>query len=315
LRCALVRGPGQFTYFQILLANTRPGSLEQGLLDLQPPLWAGPAMLNLSGLVQRFFNNLIFYLLALAHQPANSRGACIFLLLLIFAIPGMIVSLRKSLVLGFYGMLNLLLILVWPFQDARFLSPLTGIIGFWILEGLGFFRDKLKARRGLGLCLSGLAYVLLLAALLGFVRSDFQIWRQTRRQAFPAVYRVSKYFEVVPFTRERARFCSALFFIREHLPPDAVVASVSPHLISLIADRQAAFFPATRNVGEFWSYFEANRVNYLLHDEIFRELGGVNLMTPEFLEPALSHSPFPLQTLWAAPASQTFIRSVNYPPP
>ncbi len=310
LRCALVRTAGQFTYFQILLADTRPGSIEQGMLDLQPPLWAGPHMIGLAGMAQRCFHNLIFYLKAIILQPANAQYSYIFLLLLIFALPGMIVSFRKSLILGFYGILNLALILVWPFQDPRFLSPITGIIIFWIIQGADFISSKFKPRSVLRIGVNMLCYGLLAVALLGFCRSDFQIWKQTRHQVFPAVYRVSKYFEVAPLTKERNRFCRALFYLRQNTPRDSVVASVSPHLVSLIADRRAAFFPATPDPKEFWTYFQENRVNYILRDEIYREIGGVNLMTPEYLEPALAGRSG-LEKVWAIPFTQTMILSIN----
>ena len=157
------------------------------------------------------------------------------------------------------------------------------------------------------------AYLLVLISVALSAGNDHQIWKHTRHRVFPRTYQVSRHFEIVPLTRERDSLAQLLLWIKDHPEQDALVATIDPYLVNLVADRKAAFFPATENDREFWEYFKQNQIRYLMVDEMYQDLqGGVVLMTQAYLLPALKNCPYHLEKVRQVPGSQTMLLSISY---
>jgi len=316
IRNQLVKTETQKGYFNFILMDAKPGSLEQGMNDLQPPLWNGTGTVSLQGFGKRIAYNLGFYGNALAGQVGGKKSRCLWAILLPFALLGLVSGWRKNLIVTTCGILYVFQILAWHFTDARFLSPVSGLLIFWIVSGAFFIKEKFSGRAMLSNIIYFLACLLVLGAMVGFCRQDYQIWKHTKHRIFPRTYTVSRHFEIVPLTRERDSLAQLLIWIKGHTEKDAVIAAIDPYLVNLVADRKAAFFPATENNREFWDYFAKNQIRYIMVDEIYQDLqGGVSLMTDAYLLPALQACPYRLEKVWQVPFSRTMLLSISYEKP
>ena len=93
-------------------------------------------------------------------------------------------------------------------------------------------------------------------------------------------------------TRMRARLLMLMEWIKNETSDDAVILFHSPRVVYLVADRKCVTTPITANPEEFWSYVAENGVDYIIVDELYREIpGGINLFTSEYLLPALAAHP------------------------
>ncbi len=313
VRNHLVKTETQKGYFNFILMDAEPGSLEQGMNDLQPPLWTGTKTITLSGFGKRVGYNARFYWNAIAGQRRGEKSFYLWAILLPLALLGLVAGLRKNMIVNGCGIFYILQILAWHFTDARFLSPLSGLLFFWILSGAAWLKVRFRSRAMISSLIYPPAYLLVLISVALSAGNDHQIWKHTRHRVFPRTYQVSRHFEIVPLTRERDSLAQLLLWIKDHPEQDALVATIDPYLVNLVADRKAAFFPATENDREFWEYFKQNQIRYLMVDEMYQDLqGGVVLMTQAYLLPALKNCPYHLEKVRQVPGSQTMLLSISY---
>jgi hypothetical protein len=312
VRNELVKTQSQMGYFNFIFMDSEPGSLEQGMNDLQPPLWEGTQRISLSGLAKRVQGNLGFYMNALSSQVALERSNLPGAILVLLSLLGLVSGFRKYVLINACGILYLAQIILWPFTDSRFLSPLSGLLVFWIITGIFFLAERMKRKKGFYFAIVFLAFLLLGLAGLGFVRNDLKIIQSIQRASKVRHYQVSRHFTLIPLTRERDAFAQMLLWIKSNTEKDAIIAAIDPYLVALVSERKATLFPATENNQEFWRYLKEQNVKYIMVDENYQDIqGGVSLMTPVYLLPALPHSPFVLQSVHQVPNSQTRLLSVS----
>jgi hypothetical protein len=293
--------------------DAKQGSLEQGMNDLQPPLWNGTPGITVSGFADRLFYNIGFYLKSLASQLSFKRYSYIPSVLLVLCVIGFIFGFKKNLIVNVSGILYIVQILVWPFSDARFLSPLIGILVLWIIFGIDCMGEIVRSRERFYYLVYFLFYFLLIIFCAGLFIKDYKILRYFKHPVYPRSYIISRHFELVPLTRERDSLVRLLLWVRDNTEEDAVIASIDHYLVNLITERKGILFPATENNEEFWRYIANSNVKYIIVDEIYKDLrGGVSLMTETYLLPSLRKCPFKLNIVWQIPLSQTMLLSIDY---
>jgi len=312
-RNQVVKTGDQKGYFNFIFMESKPGSMELGMNDLGPPLWPGTGRVSVSGFLERAIPNAKFYLEYLSWQVTGKPNIFILLFFAMLGLVGFAGGFRKHLLVNVYGALYILQILFWPFSEPRFLSPLSGLIFFWVLAGVSLLASKFKTNTTRALA-QALVFLLLAGAAAGFIRLDHEILKSSTRKTLPA-YKISKHFTIVPLTRYRDSFTQLLVWTKNNTEPDAVIAAIDPNLVYLVAERKAILFPATHNHREFWDYLARNRVNYILVDEISLDIkGGISLMTESYLWPALLDCPYHLNLVESVPSNQSMIYSISYNP-
>jgi len=314
LRNRLVSAEGQMGYFDFIFMESRPGSMELGMNDLGPPLWPGTARVSVPGFLERAVPNAKFYLEYLSWQVTGKPNIFILLFFALLGLVGFLSGLKKWPLVSVYGALYVLQILFWPFSEPRFLSPLSGLMVFWVLAGASLPASKFKAKATGAYLAQALVFLLLAGAAIGFIRLDYKLLKFSKRKALPA-YKISKHFSIVALTRYRDSFTQLLVWTKNNTEPDAIIAAIDPSLVYLVAERKATLFPATADHREFWDYLARNKINYIMVDEIYKDIrGGVSLMTESYLLPALKDCPYRINLVAQMPNSQTMLLSISYNP-
>lgn len=161
----------------------------------------------------------------------------------------------------------------WPAQFTRYLAPLTPFLAIAAVSALSWIDAALRVRKlrwATPLGRMALASVLMLAFL---VQAYSAQWTFRRRQNAEACS-----FDPTRSSADTAHFFfhdrswqaweQAVAWIDAHAPPDAIVATTSPHLCYLLTGRRAVLPPMEIDPVHARRLLEAVPVSYVIVDEL-----------------------------------------------
>ncbi len=169
------------------------------------------------------------------------------------------------------GSIALVCITPWPEQFARYLQPLSPFLTIAVL--LGLYELCLALSRsafeitGRFLRWSGAALLLFAITVEGYTAE----WAFAERAKQPAIFidrnmeAGSKWFI---YDRTWKRWEQAVDWLDDNVPPRAIIATMSPHLYYLHAQRLAVFPPMERNLSLERRLLDSVPISYVIIDEL-----------------------------------------------
>ncbi len=321
------KGGAGLDYMSELLVKTHPYSVLMGATDLEAPLRPDMERAGLLDLIHRMWEQINFFIKTISQTldpwmpiegPLIAEGWpgwywLVIGLIVFLSIFGLIVILRqKKFLIPIYFSGFLFVICIWPYRDPRFVLPILPLFLYFIIAG----GEKLMSimRPGTGLITLRTIFKILAWIVIGGIviinlgdgASIISRSRDLERE-FPE-YQISPWFKVRAETVARARLLFLLEWTREKAPENAVFMFHSPRVVFLLTGRKCVSVPITKDIEKFWEYIDLHRVNYIIVDELYRELGGgANLFTPEYLVPALNTRKDRYITEFRVPGSQSAV--------
>jgi len=196
----------------------------------------------------------------------------------------------------------------WPGQFSRYLAPLVGFLAIAAFVGALWIRQSASTsaspllRRAARWMLQGLAGVTVAVQL--FTLAQVFLRRQTDPR-MPSLGRPEQH-HVFYHDRTWASWEKAVEWIGQHAPPDAIVATVAPHLCYLWTGRKSIFPPMEANPDVARRLLEAVPVSYVIVDELtFLDI------TRLYAEPAITGPLSPWHVVYSVGQTRVFARDAE----
>ena len=161
----------------------------------------------------------------------------------------------------------------WPAQFTRYLAPLAPLLTIAAVSALTWIDAALRVRKlrwATPLGRMALASVLMLAFLVQAYSAQWTFRRHQNAEACSFVPTRSSADAARFFFHDRSwqAWEQAVAWIDAHAPPDAIVATTSPHLCYLLTGRRAILPPMEIDPVHAHRLLEAVPVSYVIVDEL-----------------------------------------------
>jgi hypothetical protein len=170
------------------------------------------------------------------------------------------------------GSVGLVCTTPWPGQFTRYLAPLAPFLTIAAVSTLSWIGAALRARqhRWAPLGRLALASILVLAFIVQAYSAQWTFRRHQSAESSSFVPEGSSAAASRFFFHDRSwqAWEQAVAWIDAHAPPDAIVATTSPHLCYLLTGRRAVLPPMEINPVRAWRLLEAVPVSYVIVDEL-----------------------------------------------
>jgi hypothetical protein len=171
------------------------------------------------------------------------------------------------------GSVGLVCTTPWPGQFTRYLAPLAPFLTIAAVTTLSWIGAALRARQhrwATPLGRLALASILVLAFIVQAYSAQWTFRRHQSAESSSFVPEGSSAAASRFFFHDRSwqAWEQAVAWIDAHAPPDAIVATTSPHLCYLLTGRRAVLPPMEINPVHAWRLLEAVPVSYVIVDEL-----------------------------------------------
>jgi hypothetical protein len=193
-----------------------------------------------------------------------------------FVLAGLVILARRGawlVVFIILGSVGLVCTTPWPAQFTRYLAPLAPFLTIAAVSALSWINATLRVRKlrwATPLGRMALASVLLLAFLVQAYSAQWTFRRHQDAEACSFDPRRSSAGAARFFFHDRTwqAWEQAVAWIDAHAPPDAIVATTSPHLCYLLTGRRAILPPMEIDPAHARRLLEAVPVSYVIVDEL-----------------------------------------------
>ncbi len=329
VRGVSAKGTAGLDYMSELLVKNHPYSVLMGATDLEAPLRPQMERAGLIDLTRRLWEQADFFIRIISRtldpwlplEGPPGWHSIVIALVIILTAAGLIVSAKqKKALVTLYFVGFLFIICLWPYRDPRFVIPIIPLFLFFMILGgekliaAPLSKTGLRSKMVQSVKLAS-ALILLAAVLIINLVENSRIITSSRDDfGLVMTYEISDNFKVLASTGARKKLLMSLQWVRESVPENAVIMFHSPRVVFLVTDRKCANVPITKDVEQFWEYIDQRGVDYIIVDELYREIGGgINLFTPEYLVPALNARKDRYQTRFRIPGSQSAVVKVIRP--
>lgn len=319
LRNQMVAPAGELTYLDKVMAGEPVESIYWLAEDHRVPLLGPPRRATPSDLAARVFTNARFFLYQAAENvfpdarkhPASAWAALFPALVVLYGL-GLGLKRQRS-ILDFTCGLYLVVILLWPYQDNRFLLPALPFLLLYLAEGI----VDVAARFSRGEAPPGfhggprLAITVLLAVLsASFLVSDLRILREGKKPlAVPALVK-GPHFRITSPNLGAYHSLVLLEWIRTHSAPTDRVLYHSYSPCALITERQCSAIPMVGPERLMDYIEEAGITLVVVDDEVSHGGGFMAVFTPRYLAPAVEAFPYRFAELYRIEGSSARILRV-----
>ena len=189
---------------------------------------------------------------------------------------GLVILARRGawlIVFIIFGSVGLVCTTPWPAQFTRYLAPLAPFLTIAAVSALSWIGAVLRARKlrwATPLGRIGLASVLVLAFIVQAYSAQWTFRGHQSAEARSFVPAGSSADAARFFFHDRSwrAWEEAVAWINAHAPPDAIVATTSPHLCYLLTGRRAVLPPMEIDPVHARQLLEAVPVSYVIVDEL-----------------------------------------------
>jgi hypothetical protein len=209
------------------------------------------------------------------------RGSQLFLTMLILLGFSRLFHLEPSMV--FYASVSFLIVAIapWPSQYIRYLSPMAPYIAIALVLGLGMVSRLLPQKWGAWLTAIVLCLVLVQQAI-----SFFLLYRREYKEVTEVAANGQRVrFRLFYYDEGFRSLDAAQDWLRQQTHTTDVIASGSPHWLSLRTGRRAVMVPFGGEPPILERLLASVPVNYFVYDDI------VPVSLSSFALPAIEHSP------------------------
>ncbi len=278
-------------------------------------------------LAERVLNNLkyhvpllgmhsfcVTWILPLPNKVANVLGWALGLM----AMAGLIREIyRGERAMSCFYIVSLLILLVWPYQEDRFLYPLVALTCFY-LYGAIEWAMKRAAGEKIGAC--ALYAVIAIAAaaqvfsVSGLTLDKFADGREPKKPVYVTgfgswkkpIINWAKYdvsyrdarFAMTSRIKLQTNFLIINAAARNTIPPDAVVMSRIPMITYMYSGRKSVFIPPDHRPEIQWKNIQDNKVDYLITGFNIEALRPMLEKWPERFKPVLQIQGPVIVTMW-----------------
>jgi len=319
LRNQLVAPKGELTYLTKFLAGAPVNSLYWLAEDHRVPLLPPPPRAGVAAVAARSIPNGAFFLRQLLENvwPASADwppgvvlagSALPALLVMLGLVRGL---LRRRRLLDFFTALYLGVITFWPYQDNRFLLPVTPFLLLYLIEALeaagrACFRppsdQEPRIVRGL--------LVFLLALLIPlFAVQDLHYLAQGKRLTMPVLER-SPHFRITSPNLGAYHSLLLLDWLRSHSRPSDRILFHSYEPCALLTERQCSPIPPV-NPESLLRFLDDKGITLVVvDDQAEYPPAALATFTSRFLIPAIEAHPERFQVLYRLPSSSAQVLRV-----
>jgi hypothetical protein len=316
------RGSAGLDYMSELLVKSHPYSVLMGAVDMEAPLRPDMEKTGLLDLMQRMWEQIKFFIRTISQTldpwlqlegPLGGHWLVIGIMVVLCVIGLIVLFQQRKTLIPLYFLSFLFVICIWPYRDPRFVLPVLPLFFYLIIAGGEKLVSLILLKTGSGAGPAKTIRWISAGALLLWIGIsnlivEAIILDSSRNPAYSVEYQISPVFKVRAETINRGILLSLLEWVREKTPDRAVIMFHSPRVVFLITGRKCVSVPITKDTEKFWKYADTNKVDYIIVDEFYRELGGgANLFTPEYLVPALNARKDRYMTVFRVPGSQSAV--------
>ena len=211
------------------------------------------------------------------------------LLLSLFFIFGFLKNFCKFKIISFYIIFYFLILIIWPYQEPRFLWPIFIFIIFFILEGIDFIFKKNVSK------IKNIFFILIILSTLS---GDLRI-----------IYKTSNL-----YSEEEYSFLEALSWIKNNTPKESIIISRKPRATFFHTDRLSISYPNTKDVYKALLFIKDIKANFVILDSIGSKYKDFNLWRSDiFLRPVIESYPMNFHLVFKTKDSKTKIyKFINY---
>ena len=275
LRNQAVAPKGEMTYADKLLADEPVDSVYWLLEDQRTPLLWSPGRASALEIIARSKPNSVFYLgklIGSVRQTWTRAGPAVIVALLAVLImtAGFINALlKKRRITELAVLLYLVVILLWPYQDNRFIVPVFPLLLYYLSEGIGLIaglivpstRDHKKAA-----VIVSAAVMSILAAV--FAYHDLRLLIKDKDAAKRVVIKKSEHFQITATSESTANSALLLQWLKQNAAKEDVIMFHSYAPCALITGRQCTGIPLGRPE-KVLGYIKQKGVDWILLDDEF----------------------------------------------
>jgi len=247
---------------------------------------------GLMDLVLRFKNNCQFYLLALGdffYSRAVSLSLEKYLgtVSLLISLIGLVGEIwRKKFSSAVIFISYFLFIMLWPFQEIRFISPLYILVGYFFLRGLEIIFQKFSLK--IKELIPSLILIIIISWQIKFMSDKLKYFHTPQYFPQEAVY-VWGYHKleepVIDFSKYpgywgmsksyKRRWAHLIIMMKiagEKLPQSAIILSRTNRITWYYSQRKSIRMLFTADHKKQWNYIFKNNVKYILYDPYYAYL-------------------------------------------
>lgn len=214
-------------------------------------------LITVKDLLGRTITNTIFYLSGIGKEIINYPSKPIWLSVIILGLI-LLGIYKKNLknLYSFYLLIYIIYFLIWPWQDKRFIMPVSFLLLVFFYSGLKFIINSF----GVSIKKSIYALILILSVYGGINKT---LEKMTIEKVLPS---------------ESKEFIQLAMWAKDSLSQAAVILSAEPALVYLLSSKKGAFLIYTTNLDKITSYLKRKKVTHILADRF-------NLETARYIYP------------------------------
>jgi len=321
LRNQAVAPKGELTYVDKLLADEPVDSVYWLLEDQRTPRLWSPGRASALEILARSRPNSVFYLGKLIESVRQTwtrawPALIVALLAVLIMAAGLINALiKKRRITEIVVLLYLIVVLLWPYQDTRFIVPVLPLLLYYLAEGIGLiagpfvpsFRDHKKSA-----VIVSVAVMSTLAAV--FAYHDLRLLIKDKDAANKVVIKKGENFRITATSKATANSALLLQWLRRNSTEDQLIMYHSYAPCALITGRQCTGIPLGKPE-KVMGYIKQKGVDWvLLDDEFSHGHEYMAVYTEKVLKPACKAFPEYFREAKTLPGSKARVLKVRERP-
>jgi 4-amino-4-deoxy-L-arabinose transferase-like glycosyltransferase len=175
----------------------------------------------------------------------------------------------------FFAIFYVALIMLWPFQDDRFLIPLYPVLMYYVLKGIEGIAeaDAYLVSPDSRQIVSIIVLLALIACMLGSnIATNMVFFDNAKKmRAFRGV-KITDSLSVMAHSRSSVHTLLQALYLRENSEQGVRVLARKPRLVALVSKRVTAGRPFERETEKFIADLDKRKINYVLMDDLTPEV-------------------------------------------
>jgi len=296
VRNQMVAPPGELTYVDKLLSGEPIQSVWWLAEDHRVPLLPQPKQASISDVLYRLPQNAAYFSAQIFSNlnplaSSTSTGATVFGgILLLAAMAGLFISMfkRKEL-LDFFAVFYLVTVLLWPYQDKRFILPVAPALLYYLIYFVSFLHMKIKNNKELFHVRTS-APVILIILILFFIGDYGILKRELSADTSPSLKK-SEYFVITTPNPGAYHSLVLLDYLGKNTGPQSSIMFHSYSPCALITGRQCSAIPMARP-DDIMRYILDSGIDYVVVDDEAKYGGSyMSRFTVAYLKPVMEKYP------------------------